>query len=95
MRMELIQIFGDTLNFIKWFNRQQIFQNYILIPLLEEILYLKQHFDHIIVCHINRQRNTQAGFLSKEGLQHAMGSWHITEVEEDRIHVSDQQPFNS
>ena len=29
------QIFGDSMNIIKWFNGEQRYQNYILLPLLE------------------------------------------------------------
>lgn len=36
-----IQIFGDSMNIIKWFNGVSRCQNYILSPLLEEAKYLK------------------------------------------------------
>lgn len=54
---------------INWFNGVQQCQNYSLITFLEDILHLKRIFDHIIVCHIYRECNSDAKFLSKEGLQ--------------------------
>lgn len=50
--MGSIQIFGDSLNVTNWFNEVQRRQNYILIPILEEILHLKLGFDLITIFHI-------------------------------------------
>lgn len=39
-----IQICGDSLNVIKWFNKSQRCQNYLLLPILHDILSLKYIF---------------------------------------------------
>lgn len=91
--LSLVQIFGDSQNVIKWFNEKYRFQNYMLNPLLEEVLNLKQHFNSISVCHIYRERNTVANLLSKEGLQQAVDGWSIRETDQDVIRVSNQPPF--
>jgi len=50
-----VQVFGDSHNVIKWFNGEYRCQNYMLDPLLEEVINVKQHFNSIIVCHIYRE----------------------------------------
>eukprot|EP00253_Pinus_taeda_P028824 PITA_28824 len=62
-----VQIFGDSLNVIKWANDQSKCQNYILLPLLEEIQQLKLYFNTFSIHHIYRERNEDADKLSKEG----------------------------
>lgn len=68
-----VLIFGYSQNVVKWFNGEHICQNYMLIPLLEEVLLLKHHFHFIIVYHIYREQNLDLDILSKEGIQKAMG----------------------
>eukprot|EP00253_Pinus_taeda_P034856 PITA_34856 len=75
----VIQIFGDSLNVVKWVNGNSRCQNYMLRPLLEEILSLKQSFNHFSIAHIYRDRNEDADRLSKDGLLQAVGIWKVTE----------------
>lgn len=88
-----VQIFGDSLNVIKWVNGQSRCQNYILRPLLEEIQNLKFSFNVFSLCHIYREHNEAADKLSKEGLQQNMVSWRITEEDYRQIRVSNQPPY--
>lgn len=64
-----VQISGDSMNVIKWFNGESRCQNYILSPLLEEAKYLKQFFNEITICHIYREHNSEIDQLSKVGVQ--------------------------
>lgn len=89
-----VQIFQDSLNVINWVNGQSRCQNYILRPLLEEILNLKLSFIVFSLCHIYRERNNSGDKLSKEGLQQDLGSWSIVEEDNGLIHVSDQPPHS-
>eukprot|EP00253_Pinus_taeda_P016263 PITA_16263 len=88
-----IQIFGDSLNVVKWENRNSRCQNYMLRPLLEEILSLIQFFNSFSIAHIYRDRNEDADRLSKDGLQQAMGIWKVTEKEHDQTRVTDLPPY--
>jgi len=89
-----VQIFGDSMNAINWFNNTQRCRSHVLIPILEEIQLLKLSFVLINVCHIYRERNTTADLLSKEGLQQDLDSWRITETEDGAVRVSDNRPYN-
>lgn len=44
-----VQIFGDSMSVINWFNKSQRCQNHVLIPIIEEILLLKMSFDILTV----------------------------------------------
>lgn len=88
-----VQIFGDSLNVVKWVNGKSRCQNYLLRPLLEEILNLKLSCNVFSIEHIYRDRNEEANKLSKDGLQQAMGSWILTEQVHDQIRVSDHPPY--
>ena len=79
---------------IKWFNGTQRCHNYIMLPLLAEVLNLKAHFNQICAFHICRERNMDADLLSKDGVQQATGSWVIKEFEGEIIRVLDQAPFS-
>ena len=46
-----VQIFGDSLNIVKWFNKEFICQKYLLNPFLEEPWTLKSHFSYTSVSH--------------------------------------------
>ena len=50
-----------------------------LIPILDEILYLKTTFDDLSFCLIYRERNMAANYLFKKGLQQDLDSWNITD----------------
>ena len=67
--MRNLQIFGDSKIVINWANGYQRCHIIRLIPLLEEILVLKQHFDFISITCVYRERNNLANKLSKEGTQ--------------------------
>eukprot|EP00253_Pinus_taeda_P008165 PITA_08165 len=88
-----IQIFGDSLNVIKWVNGINRCQNYMLRPLLEEVMNLKQSFNSFYLDHIYRNRNEDADKLSKEALQQTMGIWQITELNQGHAQISTQPPF--
>lgn len=65
----------------------------MLRPLLEEILSLKQSFNHFSIAHIYRDRNEDADRLSKDGLLQAVGIWKVTEKEQEQTRVSDLPPY--
>jgi len=75
------QIFGDSMNTVRWFNGTQRCNNFTLLPLLREVSRLKNHFTELSLSHIYRERNSEADRLSKEGVNQAMGSWIVLEVE--------------
>ena len=62
-----IQIFGDSKIIINWANGFQQCHILRLMPLLDEVLLLKHHFDFISFTHVYRERNTTTDRLSKEG----------------------------
>eukprot|EP00253_Pinus_taeda_P004333 PITA_04333 len=72
-----IQIFGDSMNVVKWVNGNAMCHNQILKTILEDIVSLKSRFHNFSICHIFRENNTTADQLSKIGLQQALGSWSI------------------
>eukprot|EP00253_Pinus_taeda_P016622 PITA_16622 len=88
-----IQIFGDSMNVVKWVNGKSMCQNQILKPLLEDIISLKNHFDCVSICHIYREYNTTADQLSKSGLQQDLGNWTIEESYQGQIISSMLPPF--
>ena len=92
-QMRQVQIFGDSKNAVNWFNRTQQCRNYILLPLLTEILNIKSYFHDITVCHIYRERNQEADTLSKAGVQQALGTWSVTEMDKGVIIPMDQPLF--
>ena len=63
------QIFGDSLNTIKWANGMHHCRNFLLTPLLNEIVRLKNCFSELQICHIFKERNTEADNLSKKGIE--------------------------
>lgn len=75
-----IQIFGDSLNVIKWVNGHSVCKNQSLKILLDEIQALKLSFNCFSICHIYMELNDSADHLSKEGLQQDTGSWKIEQV---------------
>ena len=87
------QIFGDSLNIIKWFNKEFICQNILLSPILEEQWLLKDHFTYHDVCHIYRECNAMTDLLSKEGVQRDLGSWRIREIGPEGPMIMDHPPF--
>lgn len=89
-----VHIFGDSLNVIKWSYGKSRCQNYILIPLLEEIQQLKLSFNVFSLCHIYRECNDTTGRFSKEGLQQDMGCWRIVGENHGEIRISDQPPYS-
>jgi hypothetical protein len=64
-----IQVFGDSMNAIKWLKGEQNFINYLLASLVEEIRGYCTIFTNIFFIHIYRERNSIANALSKFGLQ--------------------------
>eukprot|EP00253_Pinus_taeda_P015021 PITA_15021 len=88
-----IQIFGDSLNVINWVNGNSRCQNYLLRPLLDEIMVLKQSFNGFFLEHIYRNRNEDADKLSKEALLQDLGSWKVTENQAGHIQEHRQPPY--
>lgn len=93
MNILSIQIFGDSMNVIKWVNGKAICQNQILKSTLDDILSLKSHFNSISICHIYRDKNSSADELSKTGLQQVLGSWSIEELRQGQSFHSQLPPF--
>eukprot|EP00253_Pinus_taeda_P002838 PITA_02838 len=83
-----IQIFGDSMNVVKWVNGNALCQNQILKPLLDDILSLKYLFNSFTICHIYRDKNSAADQLSKAGLQQDLGSWSIEEYRQGQTLTS-------
>ena len=81
------------MNVVKWFNGSQRCNNYILLPLLEEINRLKLLFTEIYVFHIYRERNHDADRLSKEGVEKDLGSWIVVELVDGLIQAIDHPVF--
>eukprot|EP00253_Pinus_taeda_P022219 PITA_22219 len=93
MNILSIQIFGDSMNVIKWVNGKAICQNQILKSTLDDILSLKSHFNSISICHIYRDKNSSADELSKTSLQQVLGSWSIEELRQGQSFHSQLPPF--
>eukprot|EP00253_Pinus_taeda_P034952 PITA_34952 len=88
-----IQIFGDSMNVVKWVNGNSCCQNQILKAILDDIVSLKSHFNSCSICHIYKEHNSSVDQLSKTGLQQAMGSWVIEETSLGQIITSQMPPF--
>eukprot|EP00253_Pinus_taeda_P001598 PITA_01598 len=91
--IQSIQIFGDSLNVVKWVNGNAVCQNQILKTILDEIVSLKYRFLNFSLCHIYRDKNTSADQLSKAGLQQTLGSWSIEELRQGKSVTTLQPPF--
>lgn len=63
------------------------------LPILEEILQIKQAFNNISYCHIYRERNHEANFLSKEGARKAMSDWQVTEHMNGTVQIFPHHSF--
>lgn len=88
-----VQIFGDSLNIVKWFNKDYNCQSYLLIPILEEIWLLKNQFTYISVSHIYRETNVAADHLSTVDLQQVLGSWKIRDSEVEGLVEAVRTPY--
>lgn len=86
-------IFGDSMNVINWSNNMQRCQNLTLIPILDEISFIKSTFVDLSVCHIYRERNMEADYFSKKGLQQALDTWHIIDLDNGMVIESDRPPY--
>ena len=67
------QVFGDSMLVIEWAKETVKCHVMILLPILEEVLRLKQQFIHISFTHVYRERNGVADQLSKEATQLEFG----------------------
>ena len=79
-----VQIFGDSLNTIKWANGSHHCRNFLLLPLLSEIIRLKSIFSNLTLSHIYKERNAEADSLSKKGIEQVLDQWSVEEVAEGR-----------
>eukprot|EP00253_Pinus_taeda_P034216 PITA_34216 len=91
--INMIQIFGDSLNVINWVNRKAYCHNQILRNLVEEIFLLKASFNPFSICHIYRDKNEEADQLSKAGVQQDMGNWNIEEIRQGHSVRSNLPPY--
>eukprot|EP00253_Pinus_taeda_P030159 PITA_30159 len=91
--INMIQIFGDSLNVINWVNRKAYCHNQILRNLVEEIFLLKAYFNPFSICHIYRDKNEEADQLSKAGVQQDMGNWNIEEIRQGHSVRSNLPPY--
>ena len=75
-----LQIFGDSMLVIDWAMEIHQCHVMVLLPILEEVIRLKQSFTQITFSHVYRERNVMADQLSKEATQQHLdfGSWRIT-----------------
>eukprot|EP00253_Pinus_taeda_P035654 PITA_35654 len=89
-----IQIFGDSMNVVKWVNGNAMRQNQIFRAILDDIMSLKSHFYNFSLCHIYRDKNTTAYQLSKAGLQQVLGSWSIEESRQGQTFTTQHPPFS-
>lgn len=88
-----LQIFGDSKIVIDWANNKTICHDFSLKHILEEIVFLKTHFDQITVSHIFRERNSTADRLSKEAADQPLGDWLIEEYKPDGLHRFFHRPY--
>ena len=67
----------------------------ILLPILEEVIRIKQQFDHISFTHVYRERNRVADQLSKEATQGHLdfGIWRITSHSHEGSYSYYHRPF--
>ena len=72
-----LQVFGDSMLVIDWANEVRQCHVMRLLPILEEVLLLKHHFNTISFTHVFRERNRVADRLSKEATQLDYGTWRI------------------
>lgn len=87
------QIFGDSMNVVKWFSGAQHCRNLTLIPLFKEVSRLRSRFMEISLSHIYQERNFDAGRLSKAGVEFEMGVWSVSEVENGVVRSIEQPIF--
>jgi len=88
-----MQIFGDSKIVIDWANNKTLCHAYSLKHILEEIVFLKTHFEQITISHIYRERNALADRLSKEAANHPIGDWQIEEYTPEGMHSFYHRPY--
>ena len=89
-----LQVFGDSLLVIDWVNEVHLCNVMLLLPILEEILLLKLHFNYLAFNHIFRERNRVADRLSKEALQLDYGIWRIHIFAPTGVYSYYHRPFH-
>ena len=91
-----LQVFGDSMLVIEWEKENVQCHVMILIPILEEVIHLKQQFNHISFTHVYRERNRVADQLSKEAtLWHMdLGIWRITTYSHEGSYSYYHRPFH-
>lgn len=91
--MREAQIFGDSMNVVKWFNGAQRCSNLTLFSLFREVSCLRSRFMEVSLSHIYRERNFDADRLSKAGVELEMGIWSVSEVENGVVRSVEQPSF--
>lgn len=64
-----LQIFGDSMTIINWEKGIQRCHILILLPILEEVQHILQHFDYVSITHVYTERNHLEDTISKEGVK--------------------------
>ena len=68
-----LQVFDDSMLIIIWVSRVQRCHIIISVPILEEVLDLKSHFDSFSLRHVYRERNQLYDHCSMEAMQQEQG----------------------
>ena len=91
-----LQVFGDSMLVIEWEKETVQCHVMILLPILEEVFRIKQHFNYISFTHVYRERNGVADQLSKEATQWHLvfGIWRITVHSGEGSFSYYHRPFN-
>jgi len=88
-----VQLFGDSMNVVQWFNGTHHCHNLTLLPLFKEASWLRNCFMEISISHIFRERNSEADRISKEGVAREMGLWTVSEVDNGSVRHVEQPIF--
>jgi hypothetical protein len=88
-----LNVFGDSLNVIKWIKGTQRCLNTRLVSLVEDIARLQTSFDTFVCQHVYRENNKEADQWSKEGIHLAMGQWKVIEYQNEQAYEYMHQSF--
>ena len=88
-----LNCFGDSLNVINWIKQIQECRNLRLMNLLSSIRLILMRYDSFSCRHVYRANNIAADSASKEGLQKALGTWHVKELLDGRSQHYYHRPF--
>lgn len=89
-----LQVFGDSMVIINWENGIQCCHNLILLPIFEDIVFIKQHFDSLSITHVDREQNALTNSLSKDRAQLPKGEVKIERKTERDLGGFYHRPFH-